>query len=134
MLPADAITYNIDTELYIGSIGLNAPVTKLALENAKLNTPDDIVGSYSKNENTTLLIGHSTTIFKNLPNIKKYDYISYDSNLYQVKSIVVKATQNISMTELLKSNRKNTIILMTCAGRNTKDGFTHRLIVKAEKL
>lgn len=133
-MPADAITYNIDSELYIGSINLNAPVTKLQLEDAKLNTPDDIIGSYSRNDSTTLLIGHSTTIFKDLPHIKKDDYISFDGTTYKVKSILVKAKQNISMNELLKPSTKETIILMTCAGRNTEAGFTHRLIVKAEKL
>lgn len=133
-MPAEATTYSIDTELNIKSIGLTTPVTKLALENSELNTPDDIVGSFSKYENTTLLIGHSTTVFKNLPKIKKGDLISYGENTYQVKSIKIKAKQNISMLDLLKSNQKETLILMTCAGRKTENGFTHRLIVAAEKL
>ena len=58
--PAEAAeSYEISTNLNISSINLSSDVTNLKLENHKLETPDKIVGSFSRAENKTLLIGHS---------------------------------------------------------------------------
>ena len=76
--PADAKNYDITASLRIPSIGLSSDVTSLQVQDGKLNTPDYIAGSFSRAGNKTLLIGHSSTVFKNLHKINIDEEIEYN--------------------------------------------------------
>ena len=132
--PARAVNYDISATLNIPSIDLIADVTALELKNGKLDTPDTIVGSYSRHNNKTLLIGHSTTVFNRLNDVHLGDELEYNNSVYHVVSIDLVSKPDISMTSLLKFEKKDTLILMTCAGE-LLDGndATHRLMIKAVK-
>lgn len=133
--PADAVeAYDIGGEIAIPSIGLQSDVAILDYENGKLNTPDTIVGSYEKVENKSLLIGHSTTVFSELYKVKLGDEIEYKGKTYEVKMIDMMAKNRISMTKLLEPSEKDTIVIMTCAGKLLDGGdATHRLIITATR-
>lgn len=132
--PADAINYEISADLEIPAIGLESGVTKLTLQDGRLNTPDTIVGSFSRAEHTTLLIGHSTTVFRHLDSVRVRDEIKYDYESYYVTDIEVESKADISMSKLLKDSSIDTLVLMTCAGELLDNGdATHRLIITAVK-
>ncbi len=129
---ADAVSYEISVELSAPSIGLEAGVTKLQLEDRTLKTPDTIVGSFSRFSHKTLLIGHAATVFSNLKNLKIGDEIDYDYNVYVVKNIEMLEKTSINMDALLAPTDTDTIILMTCAGELYENGdASHRLIITA---
>ena len=131
--PAQASVYDVSGSLNIPSIGLVTDVTTLHLVDHELNTPDDIAGSFSRAENKTLLIGHSSTVFSELHNIKLGDQIDYNGVKYVVKSSEVFEKSAINMGSLLKKADIDTIVIMTCAGENLPNSdATHRLIVVAE--
>ena len=132
LAPADAVQYEIEGSLEMPAIGLQSDVTRLKLHNHKLDTPDTIVGSFSWEENKTLLIGHSTTVFENLNLTVVGDVIVYNGKNYWVTDIVVKEKSKIIMEELLEGADKDTLVIMTCAGEIFESGdATHRLIVTA---
>lgn len=133
-VPADGTAYTIDGGLIIPSIGLTSGVTKLELHDHKLDTPDSIVGSYSQNINKTFLIGHSSTIFKNLYQVKIGETITYNNTDYTITSMEIFKKSDIDMKDVLKAEEKDTLVIMTCAGEvmNETDA-THRLIVTAIK-
>ena len=130
--PAGAVNYEIATQLEIPAIGLVSDVTKLELENGELNTPDTIVGSFTRAENKTLLIGHSTTVFENLKDVGLNQEITYNDSVYRVVAIDMVQKSEINMNKVLRSAKKDTIIIMTCAGELLDGGdATHRLMVTA---
>ena len=135
--PAEATASHDDivSSINIPAVGIVSTVTKIKLENHRLETPDLVVGSYAKkNSAKTFLVGHSTTVFRNLKYIKVGDIIAYDNQIYTVDNITIKQKENIDMNELLKSskNAPKTLIIMTCAGTLYADGdASHRLIVTA---
>ncbi len=130
--PAEAAEYEIATDLSVPAIGLTSGVTELKLNNHELDTPDTIVGSFSRAENKTLLIGHSSTALNGLEAIKLKDEIIYNDKVYKVDSIQRLLKEHINMDELLKGSNKDTIVIMTCAGTDLGEGdATHRLIVTA---
>lgn len=131
---ANGIAYTIDGGLAIPSIDLVSGVTKLELKDHKLDTPDSIVGSFSNHQNKTLLVGHSTTIFSDLHQSKVGDRVIYNNTEYKIAKMEIFKKSDIDMTELLKSENVDTLVLMTCAGEpmgNTD--ATHRLIVTATR-
>lgn len=131
--PAEAKSYEISGALKIPEISLETDVTTLNLNENRLETPETIAGAYSRNENKTLLIAHSTTAFKNLKYIKNGAEIVYNDKIYNVTDIKTYKKSEISMSKLLKSEEKETLILMTCAGEPIGElDATHRLIVTAE--
>lgn len=131
---ADALDYEISARLGIPAIGLSSGVTKLTLQNGNLSTPDTIVGSYSRHDGTTLLIGHSTTVFEHLDSVQLADEIVYDKESYYVIAKEIKTKSDVSMHKLLKSRGNDVLVLMTCAGQLLDGGdATHRLIVTAVK-
>ena len=131
---ADGTAYTFDGGLVVPSIGLTSGVTKLHLKEHKLNTPDTIVGSYSIHENKTLLIGHSSTVFKDLDQAKIGDVVSYNNIEYTITNMEIHKKSDISMNQVLKSEEKDTVVIMTCAGDPMGDrDATHRLIVTAVK-
>lgn len=132
--PAEAKNYEISAELDIPSIGFSADVTELVLDNGKLDTPDAIVGSYSRAENKTLLIGHSSTVFEKLKDVRLRSEITYNGKTYQVAGIHKMPKSEVNMNELLKKADQDTLVIMTCAGELLDGGdATHRLIVTATK-
>lgn len=132
--PAEAAqSYEISAELNIPSINLSSDVTALQLEDRELKTPDTIVGSFSRAENKTLLIGHSSTVFQNLNKVKLGEEIDYDNRMYIVQKIETLEKSGIDMSKLLARANKDTLIIMTCAGTDLDNGdATHRLIITAE--
>lgn len=135
VIPADGTAYTIDGGLIIPSINLVSGVTKLELKDRKLNTPDSIVGSYSRSSNKMFLIGHSTTVFKNLDQVKVDDSIVYNNIDYKVVKMEIFEKSDINMDEVLKGEVEDTLVIMTCAGdpMNEHDA-THRLIVTAVRV
>ncbi len=131
-MPAEAAHYDISSTLSIPSIELNSDVTTLELTDHKLNTPDHIVGSYSRAKNKTLLIGHSTTVFNNLESVSVGDEIIYDGKTYHITTLSIEQKEEINMRKLLSSAEKDTIILMTCTGDSLSEyDYTQRFIVVA---
>ena len=130
---ADATNYEISAELEIPAIGLASEVTTLKLKYHHLETPRTIVGSFAREANKVLLIGHSSTVFRDLDDLAVDDEIIYDETLYKVLSSEVIAKTDVDMGELLAATEKDTIVIMTCAGETLGDNdATHRLIVTAE--
>ena len=130
--PAEAANYAVSAELAIPDIGLNTDVTTLEFDGHQLNTPREIVGSYSEAQNKTLLIGHSTTVFQNLNQVQLGDTINYDNKVYRVTAIDMVAKSEVKMSKILAPAEKDTIVIMTCAGQLLNgDDATHRLMVTA---
>ena len=133
--PAEAIDYAISTKLLIPSIGLESDVTKLGLDDNHLNTPETIVGSYSQAINKTLLIGHSSTVFKDLQYSEIGNLISYDGKNYKIIAIDILPKDKINMSDLLAAANRDTLIVMTCAGEMLENNdATHRLILTAIRM
>ncbi|MBR2658871.1 sortase [Candidatus Saccharibacteria bacterium] len=130
---ASAQEYEIFTKLTIQNIELSSDVTKTHLLNYKIVTPDYIVGSFSRAENKTLLVGHSTTAFENLKNVELNDEIEYNDKKYVTKKIEVLEKADIDMDKILAPAKEDTLVLMTCAGELYDNGdASHRLIITAE--
>lgn len=133
LMPAKATALDVATEIEIPVVGISSDVTMLRLQNYKLDTPDEIVGAYTRAKNKTFLVGHSTGVFAGLENLKIGDEIIYDLMKYIVKKVEILEKTEISMDKLLLPAEKDTIILMTCAGESLGDrDATHRLIITAE--
>lgn len=129
---AEAANHVVSAELNIPEIGLTSDVAELTRNGDELTTPDQIVGSYSRANNKTLLIGHSTTVFRNLSNVKLGAEVNYDNTTYKVVAIDMAPKSNVNMNKILAGTDKNTIIIMTCAGQLLGDSdATHRLMVTA---
>lgn len=130
--PAKAVDYEISAKLDIPSINLIADVTVLNLTNEGLKTPDTIVGSYSNHENKILLIGHSSTVFRNLNQVKLASTIKYNGKDYQVVEKKTLAKSLVDMSEVLETENDDTLVLMTCAGQMLENSdATHRLMITA---
>ncbi len=126
---ADAIHY---PTLEIPSIQLQSPVASLELNRHQLVAPATIAGAYSRYENKTLIIGHSTTVFQRLSDVKSQELIYYDQQAYQINHIYVQEKSTISMADILAPASTPTLIIMTCAGTPLPNqDATHRLIVEA---
>lgn len=131
--PVEAISFS--GGLAIPSVDLVTPVTTLELKDHRLNTPNTIVGSYTKNDTRTLLIGHSSTVFKDLSYVNSGDIVYYNDKNYQIIDIATVAKADIDMDELLAPTKQNTLVIMTCAGDLISEtDATHRLIVIAEEV
>ncbi len=129
---AEAFNYEISSELQIPSIGLTSDVTTLKMRDGQLNTPDSIVGSFSREKNKVFLVGHAGTVFQNLKDLKVGDEIFYDITKYTAKNIEILPKNEINMDEILQTADSETLVIMTCAGESLGRGdATHRLIVTA---
>lgn len=131
-MPAEATDYEISTQLSIPSAGIYSDVTKLSLENHELKTPDTIVGSFSRADNKTLLIGHSSTVFKDLELAQIGDEITYNNTIYYIYNIYTVDKSEVDMKRILRKAENDTLILMTCAGEPIGEtDATQRLIIEA---
>lgn len=119
-------------QLVINGIHLNTPVENIELKDSQLIAPEKIAGAYKASSNKTLLIGHSTTVFKNLDQISSDMTIEYNGKTYSITDIALLKKEAINMFDLTHSAKEDTIVLMTCAGNALgNQDFTHRLIVTA---
>lgn len=132
--PAISINYADLPELSIANI-LTTPVEPVELVDHQLAVPDRIAGSYIQNENATLIMGHSSSVFHQLDQLQNGQMITYAGEEYTVTNIETKLKAEIDMSELLSARETPTIMLMTCAGEPLPNqDATHRLIVTAEKI
>ena len=130
--PVDAIAYTISGRVSIPTIGFESEVTKLKMENGRLNTPTNVVGSFNRYENKTLLMGHSTTAFSGLEKARIGQEIKYAGHIYNIYSIEIAERDAIDMDMLLSDEGQKTLVLMTCTGRLYGNGdASHRLIIYA---
>lgn len=119
--------------LSIPSIALSTAVQPLHLTTEHtLDTPDTIAGSYAPYTNKTLLIGHSSTVFQALPEVRIGDSIIYNNKAYHIIRREVATKENINMYRLIKAEKDDLLVLMTCAGQplGQRDA-THRLLITA---
>lgn len=138
-IKSSAAVYAAESEtaislLSIDSIDLYAPVKTVALNGKTLEVPEQIAGAYSVHENKTLIIGHSSTIFTRLNELKTGEEITYSGKKYTISSIEEKRKEDVIMKDILKAEEKDTLILMTCSGEKiagTASDHTHRLIITA---
>lgn len=128
---------SLDTANYpllsIQDINLETPVQPLSLTaQHELIAPVNLAGSYQSNPNTTLIIGHSSTVFQNLHNISIGKQLTYANQTYRIVNVTTLPKDDINMSTLLESNALPTLILMTCAGDPLPNqDATHRLILTA---
>lgn len=126
---ADAASY---PQLEISSINLQTPVASLTLTDRQLVAPATIAGVYQGAINKTFIIGHSSTVFKNLSQVQIGDTITYDAQTYLVTDIDTLAKSEIDMRVILQPETTETMIIMTCAGESLPNqDATHRLIITA---
>lgn len=133
--PANAEGYEVASQVIIPSIGLESDVTRTQIIDNSLVTPELTVGSYSRTENKTLLVGHSTTVFAELWKIARGDEIIYDGRRYEVTQVELLRKARVKMNQILGRAEVETLVLMTCAGEIYEDGdATHRLIITARAI
>lgn len=120
--------------LSITNINLETSVIGLEMVEHKLTPPTTIAGSYSQNDNKTLIIGHSSTVFKKLEQVRLGNEIRYDDKVYIVTNVVTLEKDQVNMGSILAPSESDTIVLMTCAGDPLPDqDATHRLIITAQE-
>lgn len=118
--------------LEFSDLKLSTPVAQLELTDHQLIAPATIAGSYSQNDSKTLIIGHSSTVFKKLDQAAVEMEFEYDGVTYRIQQIETLAKTEINMQEILAPAAEPTIVIMTCAGDPLPNqDATHRLIVTA---
>lgn len=118
--------------LEIPSISLSVPMSDVELDGRTLSAPNYIVGRYKSFENKVLVIGHSSTVFQRLNEVRVGDKISYDGQEFEIVSREIKAKADISMREILSNEKEPTLVLMTCSGEHISgQDYSHRLIIYA---
>ena len=115
-------------------ISLKSAIKVLQLNNDyTLTAPDQIAGLYYAAENNTFIIGHSSTIFGSLHNLKLNDQIKLDNHTYKITNLYIQAKDSIIMSKVLEPKATPTLTLMTCYGEKiTENDYTERLILTAE--
>lgn len=128
---ADAASY---PQLEISSIDLKTPVATIELTDHQLIAPATIAGVYQNSTNKAFIIGHSSTVFKKLDQVKVDDTFTYNNHTYVIRELKTLLKADINMTEILRSEAEDTIIIMTCAGTPLPNqDATHRLIITATR-
>lgn len=127
--PVDATGY---PTLAIPSINLETPVTTVELVDRELIAPATIAGIYTPHNTKQFIIGHSSTVFKNLHQTQVDDTFIYNNKTYKITKMETLPKSNIDMSVILQEEPINTIIIMTCAGTPLPhQDATHRLIITA---
>lgn len=120
------------SSIKISSIDLDTPIVESNLNGKTLSVPDYVAARYSGETNKTLIMGHSSTVFKDLKDVKNGDEIEYEGKQYHISSIEIKPKTEISMNKILEKEKQDTLVLMTCYGESLGDqDYSHRLIVYA---
>lgn len=118
--------------LEIAKIDLFTPVERLERLGNTLIAPEVVAGEYQEMAGRSLVIGHSSTVFKRLSEVELGDSLVYDGVTYRVSERRILAKSEVDMTELVRADGKNSLILMTCIGESLGgDDYTHRLVIKA---
>lgn len=126
---ADAASYPV---LEVPSIDLKTPVARVELIDRQLTVPATIAGIYQPFDNKLFIIGHSSTVFKNLGRLQINQSFTYDGEQYLITDRIILEKSAISMNELLSDAPEKTVIIMTCAGDPLPNqDATHRLIITA---
>ena len=124
-----------EERLFIPSIGLVARVTDIDRTGNQLVAPDEIAGAYQPTNHKTVIIGHSSTIFRDLDSMGEEDHFTFDNKEYKVTSREVLPKNLVNMEEVVSETEVNTVILMTCAGESLGGhDYTHRLVITAEEV
>ena len=124
-----------EERLFIPSIGLIARVKDIERQGNQLIAPDYIAGAYQPTNHKTVIIGHSSTIFKDLKNVKDTDSFTFDNHKYQIKSREIVEKSLVDMKDIVSETEVRTVILMTCYGESLGgQDFSHRLIITAEEV
>ncbi len=130
--PASSLVLDDFSILDIPSINLSTPVVEIYLENRELISPATIAGVYRAHPNKLFIIGHSSTVFKDLNQLAVHENFIYDKKSYQISSIMTLEKSVINMQELLADTTKETIIFRTCLVEPLPNqDATHRLIITA---
>lgn len=133
--PASSIEASHYPKLKISSISLETPVATLELVDHQLIAPVSIAGSYQPNPTKTFIIGHSSTVFKNLSKLINDEKFIYNEKIYKIIKIETLTKEAVNMPKILAPTETETIILMTCAGEPLPNqDATHRLIITAERI
>ncbi len=120
--------------LSIPSLGIATSVSASTLSGNELSVPSSSVSSYG-----TLLMGHSSGVFRNLPAASVGQEIIYNGQTYIINKVKLnlpvaqdrKSVGNYSMYVLTNYGPGN-IVLMTCAGSYQPGfGYTARTLVFA---
>lgn len=132
--PVSSIEATSYPELRLPEIDLATPVAPLEMTERQLIAPATIAGSYSQAPNKQFIIGHSSTVFRNLNQATLYQHLYYNDIEYTITEVEVLAKADVDMTAILDTADVDTIIIMTCAGTPLPEqDATHRLIVTAER-
>lgn len=135
MHPQD-VEANSSLILQAPSINLESKIKIIKLnEDYTLTAPDRIAGLYYAAKNNTFIIGHSSTIFSKLHQLKINDLLTLDNEQYRITKIASQNKNEIKMSRVLEPKSTPTLTLMTCYGEKiTNNDYTKRLIITAEKI
>ena len=122
--------------LSIPSLGINSPVYASSVSGRELSVPGSAVGVYG-----TLLMGHSSGVFANLPRASVGQQLTYNGATYTISSVQRnlpvredrQAVGNYTMY-VLTNLGPDRIVMMTCAGTYRAGfGYTERTLVFATR-
>lgn len=124
-----------EERLFIPKIGLIARVKDIERQGNQLIAPDTIAGAYKATTHKTVIIGHSSTIFKNLKNLSGNETFTFDNRTYTITNLEILEKRDVDMAEIVSETEKNTLVLMTCYGEPLGgQDYTHRLVITAEEI
>ena len=124
-----------EERLFMPSIGLIAQVKDIERTGSKLIAPEKIAGAYKPTNHKTVIIGHSTTVFKDLKNIKDDSEFTFDHKKYKITDIEIVEKRFVNMEEIVSETEKYTVVLMTCYGESLGgQDYSHRLVITAEEI
>lgn len=132
--PAPVANASSLPQLNIPSINLATPVTPVNVVEHEFIVPSQIAGFYTQAENKIFIMGHSSTVFKNLEHVQVGDILNYNGTTYIIQKTETLPKANISMNQILQAEKEETLIIMTCAGQPlANQDATHRLIITATR-
>ena len=130
-----AVDASSEERLFIPDIGLIARVKDIERQGNQLIAPDTIAGAYKATNHKTVIIGHSSTIFKDLVKLDGDESFTFDNKNYSITSREIVEKRFVNMEEIVSETEKNTIVLMTCYGEPLGgQDYSHRLIIVAEEV
>ena len=124
-----------EERLYIPSIGLIARVRDIERTGNQLISPDTIAGAYQPTNHKTVIIGHSSTVFKDLKNVSSADTLTFDNKSYKITSREIIEKNSVDMGQIISETDTPTLILMTCYGEPLGgQDYSHRLVLTAKEV
>jgi LPXTG-site transpeptidase (sortase) family protein len=130
-----AVDASSEERLFMPSIGLIARVKDIERQGNQLIAPDTIAGAYHPTNHKYVIIGHSSTIFKDLKNASMDDNFTFDGKSYKIVSREILEKSSVDMEDVVSETEISTVILMTCYGEPLGgQDYTHRLVITAEEV